>query len=132
MNQIELVKGLKYLGICYSKEYTQEECEIYYTFLKDYSENTFVQAVKQYVKENKFAPTINQLINECEKQKDKFKFEILEKMKADNYFKTELEYEKAVKFLTANIIPDWFKKDLQKYKQTLITANQNKLLEEFK
>ena len=132
MTQIELIKGLKYLGICYSKEYTQEECEIYYSFLKDYSENTFVQAVKQYVKENKFAPTINQLITECEKRKNEFKFEILEKMKADNYFKNEREYEKATMFLIKNIIPDWFKKDLQKYQQILITGNQQKLLEEFK
>ena len=52
-------------------------------------------------------------------------------MKLDGYFKTDREYEKAIKFLTDNIIPDWFKEDMQKYKQVLITNNQN-LLEEFK
>lgn len=131
MTQVELVKGLKYLGICYSKKYTQEDCEVYYSFLRDYSSTTFIQAIKECVKNNKFAPTINQLITECENQKGKVKFEILEKMKLDGYFKTDREYEKAIKFLTDNIIPDWFKEDMQKYKQVLITNNQN-LLEEFK
>ena len=34
MEKIELVKGMTYLGIAVGKEYTSEECEVFYDFLK--------------------------------------------------------------------------------------------------
>jgi hypothetical protein len=41
-------------------------------------------------------------------------------MVEDGYFRHPTEYEKAVSWLERNIIPEWFKKDMQKYDQKLL------------
>ena len=115
MKQEELVKGLKVLGIAYSKTFTQEECATYYEFLQDYSYETFKAAVKSLIKKTKFLPKISELVEECENSKSQLKFEVIEFMKTKGYFKAPNEYEKTIDWYAKGITPDWLKEDMKKY-----------------
>lgn len=115
MTEQELIKGLKYLGTVYGKEYTSLECEIHYDFLKDYKYEVFIKAIKSIIRKSKFLPKVSEIIEECENTKEQNKFNILEFMNQCGYFKATSEFEKATKFLTENNIPEWFKSDMKKY-----------------
>lgn len=115
MTQEELTKGLAYLGMAYGKEYSSIECEQHYDFLREYNYQTFVEAVKSIIKKSKFLPKITELLEECEKHKEHTKFEVLEFMKSKGYFKATNEYEKAIKYLETNVIPEWFRNDLNEH-----------------
>ena len=73
---------------------------------------------------NKFLPKINELIEECEIVKEEVKFNILEIMKNDGYFKDIKEYEKATNFLKSGIIPKWFANDMNNYRNSQLTNNE--------
>lgn len=115
MKQEELVKGLKVLGIAYSKDFTQEECATYYEFLQEYTYVTFKAAVKNIIKKSKFLPKISELVEECENCKEQVKFEVIEFMKRKGYFKAPSEYEKTINWYAKGITPDWLKEDMKKY-----------------
>lgn len=115
MKQDELVKGLKILGIAYSKEFTQDECVTYYEFLQEYSYDTFKTAVKNIIKKSKFLPKISELVEECEECKEQIRFEVIEFMKTKGYFKDIREYEKTMMWYSKGIIPSWLKEDLNRY-----------------
>lgn len=109
------MKGLTYLGIAYGKEFDQQECQVYYEFLKEYSKDTFSKAVKNIIKKSKFLPKINELVEECENCKENAKIEIIEFMHKKGYFKCIKEYEKAVHFMTTGVVPKWLQEDINKY-----------------
>ena len=115
MTEQELVKGLTYLGTAYGKEYSKMECEQHYDFLKEYNYQTFVAAIKNIIRKSKFLPKITELLEECENCKEQVKFDVLEFMRSQGYFKTSLEYDKASTFMERGIIPEWFKQELKKY-----------------
>ena len=115
MTEQDLVKGLTYLGSAYGKEYNKMECEQHYDFLKEYSYETFVAAVKNIIKKSKFLPKISELVEECEECKEQVKFEVIEFMKEKGYFKDIREYEKTIMWYSKGIIPSWLKEDLNKY-----------------
>lgn len=115
MSQEELVKGLAYLGMAYGKSFTQQECEIHYDFLKEYSYQTFVAAVKNIIRKSKFLPKITELLEECENCKEQSRYKILDYMQSKGYFKASIEYDKAVHFLETDVIPEWFKNDMNTY-----------------
>lgn len=115
MEKIELVKGMTYLGIAIGKEYTAEECEVFYDFLKDYDYKVFVEAIKNRIKKSPFAPKINDLIEECNSCEKNQHFKILDFMKYKGYFKEVSEYDKAMLFMKRNIIPEWLQKDIDRY-----------------
>ena len=127
MTKAELVKGLTYLGVAINKEYTQQECEVFYDFLKDYEYEVFIKAVKNRILKSQYLPKVNELIAECENCQNEKKMAVVEYMKAVGYFKSIVEYEKTLHFLKTNIIPGWLEKDLNKYQQIM---NREKL--EFK
>lgn len=128
----DLVRGLAYLGMAYGKEYTEIECEQHYDFLREYSYETFVAAIKSIIKKSKFLPKITELLEECENHKEQSRFEILEFMKKQEYFKNPNEYEKAQTWLERNIVPQWFKNDMNEYyrmlKQEKISYQETKLI----
>lgn len=64
MERIELVKGMKYLGTAYNKKYDEEQCQVYYDFLKKYEYQVFNKAVKNLIATHKFAPSINEILDE--------------------------------------------------------------------
>lgn len=115
MTEIELTKGLSYLGIAYGKEYTKIEVQQHYDFLKEYSYETFIMATKSIIKSSKFLPKISEILEECEKQKVEVKFDIIEFMNKQGYFKDIREYEKANLFMSKGIMPEWLKSDIEKY-----------------
>ena len=115
MNKEQFVKGITYLGMAYKKEFNQQELELYYDFLKEYDYETFRMTIKEIIKSNKFMPSISEIIEMCEGSNKKRKFEIIEIMKQNNYFANNVEYEKAMNYLTTGIIPEWFKKDMREY-----------------
>lgn len=124
MEVLELAAGMKRIGIAYGKEYTPEECELYYDFLKEYKLDTWKKAVNTYIKESKFPPKPADLIEMCERFKEQIKYEVLEFMKEKGYFKHPDEYEKATKWLELDNIPSWFREDLNEYYKMM---NQVKL-----
>lgn len=115
MEKVEFVKGMSYLGVAIGKEYTQEECNVFYDFLKDYNYKIFVQAIKNRIKRSSFPPKINELIEECNLCNNNFKFEVIEFMKESGYFKTTSEYDKAMIFVKRGIVPEWLKQDINEY-----------------
>ena len=119
MDKEEFTKDMAYLGLAFNKNYTPVEIEQHYDFLKDYNDSVFMTAIKELIKTSQFLPKIKDLIEACEKSKETTKFEILELMQQDNYFKSSLEYEKASRWLEKGIIPGWFKEDMKMYYQRL-------------
>lgn len=115
MTKEELVKGLTYLGTAYGKEYTTIELEQHYDFLREYSYETFVAAIKSIIRKSKFLPKITELLEECEKFKEQIKFNVIEFMNSKGYFKHIREYEKATDFMTRGIVPEWLQEDINKY-----------------
>ena len=115
MKKIEFVKGMSYLGVATGKEYTQEECDVFYDFLKNYNYNVFIQAIKNRIKKSSFPPKINELIEECNLCDNNFKFVVIEFMKESGYFKAISEYDKAMMFVKRGIVPEWLKEDINKY-----------------
>lgn len=115
MTEIELVKGLKYLGIAYGKEFDQDECQVYFDNLSEYSYDDFRTAVKKIIKTSKFLPKISDLIEECENSRQQTKIAILDFMSEQGYFKNPVEYEKAHKWYLANNVPSWLQEDINKY-----------------
>lgn len=124
MKKIEFAEQMKILTMAYSNDYTQQELELWYEYFVDVDYNSFKNAVKEIIKINKYKPSISELLEKCEKQKESKKLDILLKMKADGYFKTEWEYEKALHWLEIGIIPSWFKEDMKKYNQLMIENKQ--------
>lgn len=122
MTKEECIKGLKYLSIAYGTDgFTPEESSVYYEFLQGYSYDTFRAAVKNIIKKSKFLPKITELLEECENCKEQTKFEVLEYMKSQGYFKVGSEYDKAISFFERNIIPEWLKKDLNEYYKMMLS-----------
>lgn len=124
MSEQELVKGLTYLGVAYGKEYSKFECEQHYDFLKEYNYETFVTAIKNIIKTSKFLPKITELIESCENCKSKTKFDVIEYMNKQGYFKDSIEYDKTINFMEKGIVPDWLQKDINSYYKTML---QNRL-----
>ena len=73
MTEIELTKGLAYLGTAYNKQYTKMEVEQHFDFLKKYSYEGFIMAIKSIIKNSKFLPKINEIVAECEASKKQTK-----------------------------------------------------------
>jgi hypothetical protein len=121
MKQEELVKGLTYLGMAYGKEYSKLECEQHYDFLKEYSYETFVPAIKNIIKTSTFVPKISDLINACESAKSTTRFDVIEFMNKVGYFKHPKEYEKATLFMEKGIVPEWLQKDINKYYKQMVS-----------
>lgn len=129
MSEIECTKGLTYLGTAYGKEYNQMEVELHYDFLKEYTYQTFVKAVKNLIRSSEFLPRVNKIVEECERCKEQVKHEVIEFMKEKGYFKYancgekhELElwqqnrnYDKTINFVERNIVPSWLQEDINYY-----------------
>lgn len=120
MTESEFLKGLTYLGLAYKQEFSKTETEVYYDFLKEYSYQTFVNAIKNIIKTSKFLPKINEIIEACESCKEHIKFEVLEYMNNAGYFKSPIEYEKATLFMERGVVPSWLQEDINKYYKNML------------
>lgn len=113
MKKIEFVEQMKILAMAYSNNYTQQELELWFEYFEGIDYQNFKEAIKEIIKINKYKPTISELLEMSNKNKQQGKFNILEKMKLNGYFKDTSEYEKAIKWLESGNIPSWFKKDME-------------------
>lgn len=142
MRKEEFIKGLKFLGLAYNKEFDEQQAMVWYDFFKETDYEDFRNAVKRIIPIKQFMPSIAELKEECEKVRNTKAFGILEVMKQDGYFKKgkfgELDevqqfrnYEKANMWLRTEKMPAWFKEDMKKYEEQLnqkqISSNQKKL-----
>ena len=64
MNKEQFVKGLKYLGVAYNKEFTEEQATVWFDFFKDTDYEVFRQAVKRIIPKSKYLPSIAELKEE--------------------------------------------------------------------
>ena len=142
MKKEELVKALAYLGLNYGKEYTQLETEQIYEFVKEYNNDTFVEAVKNIIKTSKFVPKIADFIEECEKCKSLTKNEVVKFMLDSGYFNHGVRrltdehayrnYCKTLMWVERGTVPDWLQEDINEHykimKQAKLTHASNKLL----
>lgn len=127
MENIEFVKGMKILQGSYSKDFTEDELKIWFIQFQDIKSNIFYKAINNIIRKSKYMPSIAELLEECENVKEKNKFEIIEYMKEQNYFKDETEYNKAISWLEKGIIPNWLKEDMKNYNKLYINQKQLKL-----
>lgn len=112
------------------KESTKEEItalsRIYQEHLSCYNEKTLANVAKKIIATKKFMPSISEIIEACEKEKEFMRNEILELMKADGYFKKgdygeldhiqeEKNYTKALMWAERNLLPNWLKEDMKHY-----------------
>lgn len=129
MKPVEFTKLMKILTMSYSKDFDEEMIQVWYLQFKDINKETLYNAINEIVRKSKFMPSIAELLEECGKQKQNLKYNILELMNKDGYFKTAEEYEKATMFMDKNIIPSWLKEDIKKY-QTIMIENKNLMIGE--
>ena len=141
MNKEEFINTITYLGVAYNKVFNEQEIAVWYDMLKEYPEEVLNKVVKNLVKTEKFLPAISTIIEKCSEYKTLDRFEVLELMRANNYFKSADEYMKARHWLETGIMPQWFKDEITKtynlvleekghyISNTTVVKNQNYLLE---
>lgn len=118
MTKMEFSKAMKRLSSFYSRNLEEEDLIAWYEMFSDTGYETFNNAISSVVRKNKFFPTVSELLEECDTQKEIKKFKILELMKTNGYFKTDFEYEKAMNFIENGVIPSWLKEEMKKYINT--------------
>lgn len=126
MTKEQFAKAMSYLGIVYNKEFDSAQVSIWYEYFHEIDESTYKAAIKKIAISSKFVPTISEMIEMCKSVDEHKKIEILDLMYKDGYFKYgvvgELEadhemrnYDKAVMFVSAGIIPGWLLDDMKQY-----------------
>lgn len=126
MTQLEFIKGMKQLSSYYLKEIKEETLREWYPFFAELPAEAFYETVRKIAVNNKFFPTINELIEKCENERTHFNCSIIDKMKEDGFFKYgvmgELEpahqqrnYEKALMWVERGVIPEFILTEMKKY-----------------
>lgn len=118
MNTKEFSRIINLLKISYNKNYTKEELETMYDFLKDYDYYIMNKAVKILISKSNYVPNIAQIINEYKETKKEMNYEMIEKAKELGNIKFELELDKAIKFIDKGIKPNWLDKEIKEDKIT--------------
>ena len=130
MTKIDFIKGMKLLQGSYSKDFTEDELQIWYIQFENINTDTFYKAINNIVRTSKFMPSIAEILEKCSEENNTKRFEIIDYMKEQNYFKEETEYNKAITWLEKNIIPEWFKNDMKKYYKKQIEMKEQLKLKE--
>lgn len=125
------------------KESTKEEItalsRIYQEHLNCYNEKTLTNVTRKIIATKKFMPSISEIIEACEKEKEFMRNEILELMKADGYFKKgdygeldhtqeEKNYTKALMWAERNLLPNWLKEDMKYYQTKILEQKENLMI----
>lgn len=116
-------------------------CKTYQEELSQYNEETLTSAIKEIIRTSKYMPSLNEIIEQCEKSRVHQTNKIVELMWQDGYFKKgaygELDdsqayrnYNKTLKFIEEGIIPEWLREDMKKYYNQMLTNKEVKLIEE--
>jgi len=124
-----------------SKEEITALSRIYQEHLSRYNEKTLANVAKKIIAIKKFMPSISEIIEACEKEKEYMRNEILELMKADGYFKKgdygeldhiqeERNYTKALMWAERNLLPNWLKEDMKYYQTKILGQKENLMIGE--
>ena len=122
MSKEQFLKAMIYLGTAYNKEYDRAFIQIWYEYFKNIDYTLFMKAVKRFVAKSKYPPSIAELLSECIEADKEIRVNIIDKMKADGYFKLSVAGEQ-----------NELEEDMKKYGyQTtpLILQKERKLLAE--
>ncbi len=122
MEQSYLNKIIATLKVAYPyffKDMSEDEAIAFITLytkkLSKYEPNIVITAIDKIITSSKFMPSIAEVLEKCDEEKSKNNQDIISKMIDDNYFKNQQEINKAVSWLDEGVIPQWFKKDMEKY-----------------
>lgn len=122
-----VILKLKLAYPSYFSKLTNEElialAQMYKDELSGYNEKTLNIAIKNLIRNKKYMPSLNEIIEECDGNKKHNANAIIERMKNDGYFKSANELDKVYMWLAKGIIPTWLKEDMKKYQQELLTMN---------
>lgn len=136
MKQVEFAKGMTILSVAYPKfEVDQMTMEVWYSFFEDIKAEVFIAAVKSFVRNSKFAPTVTELLKHCEESKMIILNDTLKLMYQQGYFHQGVDdnqayrnYEKANQWLQRGTETEWLKEDMRRYRRMqLEQQNQLKL-----
>lgn len=130
INEKQFLNTISYLGAIYDKEFTEKEIVVWYDMLKEYPEEVLNRSIKDLAKREKFMPKIADIVEECNKYKKLDRFEVLESLRAKNYFKNGDEYLKARQWLEEGTIPEWFKDVLREQYNILLDDNSNNYIKQ--
>ena len=83
MNQAEFARCMKRLSSFYFKDFNSDDLMAWYELFKDIKAKTLEQAITDIVKESKFMPNINQLLEKCKSTTNSFYLAIIDKMFKD-------------------------------------------------
>lgn len=140
-----LIIRLKTAYPYYFKELKEEETlgmyAMYEEELSQYNEETLTSAIKEIIRTSKYMPSLNEIIEQCEKSRVHQTNKIVELMWKDGYFKKGAygesddsqayrNYNKTLKFIEEGIIPEWLREDMKKYYSQILANKEVKLIEE--
>lgn len=140
-----LIIRLKTAYPYYFKDLKEEETlgmyAMYEEELSQYNEETLTSAIKEIIRTSKYMPSLNEIIEQCDKCRTHQTNKIVELMWQDGYFKKsdygELDesqayrnYNKTLKFIEEGIIPEWLREDMKKYYSQILANKEVKLIEE--
>ena len=125
MTQVEFTKGMTLLTVAYPKfEVDQMTMEVWYSFFEDIKAEVFIAAVKSFVRNSKFAPTVTELLKHCEESKMIILNDTLKLMYQQGYFHQGVDdnqayrnYEKANQWLQRGTEPEWLKEGMRRYRR---------------
>jgi hypothetical protein len=83
--------------------------------LAEYDYQTMQQAVINYIKVNKYQPTVANLIDEYEEVVKRNSQVVIHEMARCGVFACESEYEKALVWAEKGLFPNWFKDTINKF-----------------
>lgn len=123
MEQVDFIRDFKRICVAFNKPFGQEECEIYYQFLKDYKKVIFSKACELAIQECKFFPKVAEMIEFCERAKIENQKGLIDYMISKGYFRCDSELKKTIFFIQHDIVPKWLSDDMKKYYKQMMDEN---------
>lgn len=133
MNQLEFTKGMTILSVTYPRfEVDQATMEVWYSFFEDIRADVFIAAIKSYVRNSRFAPTVQELLSHCEESKMLILNDTLKLMYQQGYFHQGVDenqayrnYLKATEWLQRGTEPEWLKEDMRRYRRAQLESSNS-------
>ncbi len=122
MTPEEVIKVKTIIEAAYpnAKNLNNKESDLLYISLfGEYELTPMLVAVKEHIKTSTYPPTIADLFRRYDGSTTTKHYAIIETMQAAGYFKDQTEIAKAIMWIGDNVIPDWFKRDMQRYQLKL-------------
>lgn len=128
MKPIEFTMMIKKLSLCYGKDFDEDQIKIWYEYFKDIKKEVLNSSLDKIIKNNKYMPSISEILEECKTHQKHNRYNIIEVMKRNGYFKISTEYDKANKWIEEENIPKWFLEDMKKYYNNYLENKEQKLI----